>query len=297
MTIFDEAARADLRPIGAILGELRSFEGPVQAALIEALGLIDTKPQTVAAADRAQAEIIAILHAHQHRAAAFLKVYHRITVAVTAAIEQGRLTPRLFFDRLPGRFAERHFDGLKAELGLDTTSDAATYQLWRPSFAFDNLAPAATPLGRKPPLAHFTVGMCCHINLDLAVALDETIRELGIANQPSVLAEVERGHNFVDSILAEEVERSMAMLAAELDCPMSKRIIEAGAVNQAGQQSMVTIRRWRHETFPNALRLCAAPSEAERAQLRREIYLAGARKTVRLLNRMPSVIEGTLSRQ
>jgi hypothetical protein len=85
------------------------------------------------------------------------------------------------------------------------------------------------------------------------------------------------------------------MLAAEMDCPMSKRIIEAGAVDQVGQQSMATIRRWRQRTFPNALRLCTAEGEEERAQVRADIYRAGARKTVLLFNTLPSLIEGTLS--
>ena len=57
------------------------------------------------------------------------------------------LTPKPFFERLDGKFAERHFDGVKVELGLDTTTDAARYGLWRPSFAFDNLAPATPRSG------------------------------------------------------------------------------------------------------------------------------------------------------
>jgi hypothetical protein len=294
MDLFDEAARADLRPIRAILGPLNGFEPSVAAALVKALPGIDTTPQSIVAADRAQNQVIEIFDAHRHLGSAFLKVYHGITVAVMEALDGGRLTPRVFFERLPGRFAERHFDGLKAELGLDTTSDAARYQLWRPSFALDNLQPDDTPLGRRPPLAHFTVGMCCHINLDLAVALDETIRELGVTDA-AVLDEVERGHNFVDTILAEKVAHSTEMLAAELDCPMSKRIIETGAVKLVGEQSMATIRRWRQKTFPNALKLSAAPSDEARAQIRAEIYRAGARKTVLLFNTLESLIEGTLN--
>ena len=296
MQLFDEAARADLRPIGEVLGPLRGFDPKLAAALVEALGHIDTTPQTVIAADRAQAQVIDLLAQHGHHSAAFLAVYHGITVAVIEAMDDGRLTPRFFFERLPGRFAERHFDGLKAELGLDTTSDAAKYELWRPSFAFDNLEPdEKTPLGTKPPLAHFTVGMCCHINLDLAVALDETIRELGLEGEPVVLEEIERGHNFVDTILAEKVGRSTELLARDFDCPMSKKIIAAGAVESAGAQTMGTIRRWRAETFPQALRLSAAKTEVERAGIRAEIYQAGARRTVRLFNTLPGLIAATLS--
>ena len=296
MKLFDEAAGADLRPIAEILGPPRGFPPAVARALTEALAGIDSTPQSIGAADRAQLQILAILDEHRHHAAAFLKVYQGITAAVIEAIGQGRLTPRAFFERLPGRFAERHFDGLKAELGLDTASDAARYQLWRPSLALDNLdPPPGSPLAAKPALAHFTVGMCIHINLDLAVALDETIRELGLAGQPRVLEEVERGHNFVDTILAEQVERSTEILAREHDCPMSRRIIEQGAVHQVGEQSMATIRRWRAKTFPNALRLSAAASDSERAELRQEIYRAGARKTVMLFNALPHLIEGTLT--
>lgn len=295
MELFDEAARTDLRPIGAILGSLHGFDPPTAAALVEALRHIDTRPQTITAADRAQRQLTEVLVAHGHRAAAFLKVYHGITVAVMEALDRGDLTPRSFFERLAGRFAERHFDGLKAELSLDTSSDAALYELWRPSFAFDNLdSDPTTPLGTKPPLSHFTVGMCCHINFDLAVALDETIRELGIAEQPAVLAEVERGHNFVDTLLADKVQRSTELLANEFDCPLSKKIIESGAIAAMGQQSMAAIRRWRAATFPHALRLSTARSDAEREAIRLEIYRSGARKTVRLFNNLPTVIEGTL---
>lgn len=295
MELFDAAARPDLRPIAAVLGALPAFEPRMHATLVAALREIDTRPQHITTADRAQGQLIDVLVANGHRAAAFLMVYHGITVAVIEALAAGRLTPRPFFERLAGRFAERHFDGLKAELGLDTESDAARYQLWRPSFALDNLGPgAAGPLATKPPMAHFTVGMCCHINLDLAVALDETIRELGYAGDAAALAQIEAGHNFVDTILAEKVEQSTAMLAAEMDCPMSKTIIAGGAVKAVGDVSMAMIRRWRARTFPQALQLAAANTDAERAALRAEIYRAGARKTVRLFNTLESLVEGTL---
>ena len=294
--LFDDAAKPDLQPIRAILGPPRGFDAKTAAALTEALQRIDNRPTTIEAADRAQGQLIDVLLAHDHRAAAFLLVYHGITVAVQAAVERGTLGPKAFFDRLDGRFAERHFDGLKVELGLDTTTDAATFGLWRPSFAFDNLeAQPGTQLALKPPMAHFTVGMCCHINFDLACALDETIRELGFADNPTVLAEIERGHNYVDTILTEQVERSMELLSREMDCPMSRKIIEAGAVKTVGEVSMSMIRRWRAKTFVHAMQLCRAKDETERAAVRAEIYRAGARKTVRLFNTLPSLIEGTLS--
>jgi hypothetical protein len=110
-----------------------------------------------------------------------------------------------------------------------------------------------------------------------------------------VLQEVERGHEFVDTILEEKVAASTELLAAEMDCPMSKRIIEAGAVRQVGEQSMATIRRWRKKTFPNALALATAAGDEERARVRAEIYRAGARKTVLLFNTLPDLIQGTLS--
>jgi hypothetical protein len=75
---------------------------------------------------------------------------------------------------------------------------------------------------------------------------------------------------------------------------MSKKIIEAGAVKTVGAVSMAMIRRWRAKTFVHALQLCRAKDDAERAQLRREIYKAGARKTVRLFDTLPNLIEGTL---
>jgi hypothetical protein len=293
--LFAEAAQPDLKPIEAIIGTPRGFDEPTAAALRRALPQIDTAPTSIRAADDAQQQLIDVFRAHGHHGAAFLIVYHGITVAVLDAVERGDLGPRAFFERLDGRFAERHFDGVKVELGLDTTSDAARYNLWAPSFALDNIAPdPSTPLGMKAAMAHFTVGMCCHINFDLACALDETIRELGFASDPAALAEIERGHNFVDTILAEQVERSTELLATEMACPMSRKIRDSGAVKTVGEVSMAMIRRWRAKTFVHAMQLCRAPDEAARAQIRAEIYKAGARKTVRLFNTLPSLVEGTL---
>jgi hypothetical protein len=284
----------DLPSIESAIGAPHGFDGATAAALRAALPAIDTQPTSIRAADHAQQQLIDLFHAHDHRGAAFLEVYHGITVAVIEAIERGALTPARFFERLAGRFAERHFDGVKAELGLDTTSDAARYQLWAPSFALDNIPASETPLGIKAPMAHFTVGMCCHINFDLACALDETIRELGDPGDAAALAEIERGHNFVDTILAEKVENSCALLAARMGCPMSQKILESGAVKTLGEVSMTMIRRWRAKTFVHALQLAGAPDEAARAEIRREIYRSGARKTVRLFGSLGPLVEGTL---
>jgi hypothetical protein len=293
--LFDDAAKPDLQPIEAFLGAPRGFDDRTARALAEALPAIDTRPQTIEAADHAQHQLIELLRAHGHRAAAFLEVYHGITVAVIDALARGTLTPRPFFVRLAGKFAERHFDGVAVELGRGAATDAAIYGLWRPSFAFDCLEPGSgAALGTKPPMAHFTVGMCCHINFDLACALDETIRELGYAGDAAALAEIERGHNHVDAILTEKVEQSCELLATKMDCPMSKKIIESGAVKTVGAVSMAMIRRWRAKTFVHALQLSRAESAEQRAAIRAEIYKAGARKTVRLFNTLPSLIEGTL---
>jgi hypothetical protein len=293
--LFDDAAKPDLQTIEAIIGAPRGFDADVSTALRHELPRIDTAPTSIRAADHAQEQLIKVLSEHHHHAAAFLLVYHGITVAVIEAIERSALTPRRFFERLAGRFAERHFDGVKAELDLAAVCDAARFQLWAPSFALDNLiADPRTALGLKAPMAHFTVGMCCHINFDLACALDETIRELGYSRDDAALAEIERGHNLVDTILADKVEASAELLAAEMACPMSKKILEAGAVNTVGEVSMAMIRRWRAKTFVHALQLCRAPDESARVAIRVGIYRAGARKTVRLFNTLPSLIEGTL---
>jgi len=136
--------------------------------------------------------------------------------------------------------------------------------------------------------------MCCHINFDLACALDETIRELGYTNDKAALEEIEAGHNFVDTILADKVEHSTELLAGTMDCPMSKKILASGAVKTVGEVSMAMIRRWRAKTFVHALQLVAAPSEQARAAVRDDIYRAGARKTVRMFNTLPGLIEGTM---
>jgi hypothetical protein len=264
------------------------FDPKIAAALREALPAIDTQPKNIAAADRAQSQLIELLVAHGHLAAAFLEVYHGITVAVSDALDRGVLGPRPFFERLDGKFAERHIDGIKAELGIGPETDAHRFGLWKPSFSYDNSSAVAAPM------AHFTVGMCCHINFDLATSLDETIRELGFENDAAVLAEIERGHNYVDTILHEQVERSCELLAEKFGCPMSKSIIEKGAVKTVGDVSMAMIRRWRAKTFVYAMQLCKA-TEAEREAIRLDIYRAGAKKTVRLFGMLPSLVEGTLA--
>jgi hypothetical protein len=265
------------------------FDSKVAAALKDALPAIDTQPKTIAAADRAQSQLIDLLVAHDHLSAAFLEVYHGITVAVNDALDAGKLGPRPFFERLDGKFAERHFDGIKAELGLGPDTDAHRFGLWKPSFAYDNNTTAT-----RAPMAHFTVGMCCHINFDLATSLDETIRELGFEHDDAVLAEIERGHNYVDTILHEQVERSCGLLADKFDCAMSKAIIERGAVKTVGEVSMAMIRRWRAKTFVYAMQLCKA-TDAERETIRHEIYRSGAKKTVRLFGMLPALVEGTLA--
>lgn len=287
--LFDAAAKPDLRPVQTFLSTPHNFDDTTETALRGALPRIDTQPQTIATADRAQGQLIDLLVEHRHLSAAFLEVYHGITVAVNDALERGLLGPKAFFSRLDGKFAERHFDGIKAELGIGPVTDAHRFGLWKPSFAYDNSAHAV-----KPAMAHFTVGMCCHINFDLAVALDETIRELGYAHDDAVLAEIERGHNYVDTILQQQVERSCEVLADKFDCPMSKAIIDKGAVKTVGEVSMSMIRRWRAKTFVYAMQLCRATDE-QREAIRMDIYRAGARKTVRLFNTLPALVEGTLA--
>src|SRR5438105_4466640 len=103
--LFDDAAKPDLQPIQAFLGAPRTFDAAMTAALSRALPDIDTRPQSIVAADRAQQQLIDLLRAHDHHAAAFLMVYHGITVAVIEALERGALGPKPFFERLAGRFA------------------------------------------------------------------------------------------------------------------------------------------------------------------------------------------------
>jgi hypothetical protein len=257
----------------------------LRADLIDALAHLDTAPKSIVAADRAQSELLAVLERHRHPAGAFLRVYHGITVAVLAALEGGELGPRAFFERLAGRFAEKHFDGVKAWLGLDHASDAARYRLWARSFAFDDA-------GARPAvaMAHFLVGMSCHINCDLAVSLEETIREQGHARDRMMIDAIERGHDYVDSILAREVAASMDALADDLGCPLSRLIVDARLVPLAGRAAMDVIRPWRARTFPAARRLLAAPTPAALRHERARIYRDGLRTTDELFAVLPRLV-------
>jgi hypothetical protein len=279
----------------------RGARFPVALAndLARELARIDTAPRSILAADRAQGELLAVFDRHGHAAGSFLRIYHGITVAVIAALEDRSLVPRPFFERLAGRFAEKHFDGVKAALGLDTTSDAARYRLWEPSLAFDNkdawsLAdggePAGPVLALDVPLAHFLVGMSCHINFDLAVSLEETIRELELQGDPEALDQIERGHDFVDSILAEQVQSSLNVLADVLGCPLSRLIVDANLIPLAGGMAMDVIRTWRARTFPAARLLLAAPTADARRRRQEFIYSEGARTTAELFELLPDLM-------
>ena len=267
-----------------------AFPPALDAELRRVLPQLDTAPQSIDAADRAQTELLAIYDRHGHAARSFLRVYHGITVAVIEALDAGDLTPRRFFERLAGRFAEKYFDGVKAALGLDTTSDAARHGLWEPSFAFDNTGSTGVGDAVDVPLAHFLVGMSCHINFDLAVALAETIVELGYAGDPLALDEIERGHEFVDAILARQVSASMEALADGLGCPLSRMIVDAQLVPFAGPLAMDVIRRWRARTFPAARRMLAARTAGARRRLRDELYRDGARTTAELFELLPTLV-------
>lgn len=140
------------------------------------------------------------------------------------------------------------------------------------------------------PLAHFLVGMSCHINLDLAVSLEETIRELGLDGDPETLDEIERGHDLVDSILAEQVQSSLTALADVLGCPLSRLLVDAKLVPLAGGMAMDMIRGWRARTFPAARQLLAAPTAEARRQRRERIYREGARTIVELFELLPAVM-------
>jgi hypothetical protein len=285
---------SDLHDVSPLRARASGFGPALAADLVAVLERIDTAPKTITAADQAQQQLLEILAAHQHPSAAFLDVYHGITVAVIAALHAQRLGPAFFFQRLAGRFAERHFDGLKAELGMPTDSDAGRFALWHPSFAFDNLPPSQRLSSGQAPLAHFLVGMCVHINLDLAVALADTMRELGIDARSPLLHDIERGHNFVDTILAEHVAQSIDLLADGMGCPLSRLIRDAGAVPLAADLSMAVIRQWRGKTFPDALRLLAATNEHERAHVREDIYGAGKRMLQLLFDVLPDLMRLTV---
>lgn len=132
--------------------------------------------------------------------------------------------------------------------------------------------------------------MSCHINFDLAVSLEETIRELGLEGDPETLDQIERGHDLVDSILAEQVQSSLSALADVLGCPLSRMIVDAKLVPLAGGMAMDVIRRWRARTFPAARQLLAAPTVDARRRRRELIYREGARTTAELFELLPDLV-------
>ncbi len=126
------------------------------------------------------------------------------------------------------------------------------------------------------------------------MSLEETIRELGLEGDPEALDAIERGHDFVDSILAEQVQSSLNALADGLGCPLSRLIVDAEIAPLAGGMAMDVIRRWRARTFPAARQLLAAPTADARRRQRESIYREGARTTAELFELLPDLMRMVL---
>lgn len=97
------------RDVTGIMNRGAHFPVVLANDLTRALAWIDTAPRSIIAADRAQSELLAVFDRHGHAAGSFLRIYHGITVAVITALDNGSLVPGPLFERLAGRFAEKHF--------------------------------------------------------------------------------------------------------------------------------------------------------------------------------------------
>jgi len=74
--LFDESGKAGSQPIQAFLGPPRGFPAATAAAITSALVRSTRGRRPSVSADRAQHQLFELLRAHDHRAAAFLMVYH-----------------------------------------------------------------------------------------------------------------------------------------------------------------------------------------------------------------------------
>jgi hypothetical protein len=120
----------------------------------------------------------------------FLATYLRTTVAVGAAVADGRFEDPGWVDRWDVAFAGLYLDSFDAALAGEPVSRA-----WRPSFE--------APLELRP-VRRVLLGINAHINYDLPQALLAVIGESDFQD-PLLMARRRRDHERIDGVLAARV--------------------------------------------------------------------------------------------
>lgn len=131
----------------------------------------------------------------------FLGTYRRTTLAVEAAIGDGRFEDPGWVAEWDAAFALLYLDALDARL----SGRVRVPRPWR--LAFD--APASLP-----PLRHVLLGINAHVNYDLPQALLAMIPDADFAD-PGLLGRRRRDHERIDGVLSDRVAAEDEELAAK----------------------------------------------------------------------------------
>lgn len=121
---------------------------------------------------------------------AFLATYHRTTLAVGAALDNGLFEDPVWVERWDVAFAELYLEALDAHLSGHDPS-----RPWRVAFG------ATRGL---PPLGHVLLGVNAHVNFDLPQALLAVVSDTDFVDA-ALMAMRRRDHERIDTVLAGRV--------------------------------------------------------------------------------------------
>lgn len=159
------------------------------------------QPQIITNIDQIIDELNGIIEwsiEHNSRIGYFAILYHRVTCRIKEGIEQNEFEDGKRMERLDIIFAERYINAWKKWI----TEEAPTHS-WEAAFN-------ATKDSTTIILQHLLLGINAHINLDLGIATDKTMKE------KTCIEDILHDFDTINSILAslvDEVEKDLSKVS------------------------------------------------------------------------------------
>lgn len=181
----------------------------------------------------------------------FLACYRLMTSSMISAVEHGEFADPEWVDRLLGRFAEHYFAALIAYDEEPALAPAA----WRR--AHDSC--------RDPEvwtIQRLLLGINAHINVDLALTLDELLRSEWHELPPPLRAQREADFHLVNEIISRsaDIVQDEVLEAAVPSLGMLDVLLGRGDEFMASR----LLFTWRDHAWQNTLRLVEAVDQEER---------------------------------
>jgi len=172
-------------------------------------------PRTVDEALEALQEVSQKLRPLHDSRAIFPEVYSIITEKVADEIHHptGLFWEPTFIARLAGCFAERYLDTLRCSIEHRPQDCEA----WAVAYGCN------TDL-ELVALQHAALGICAHINFDLALGIYRTIEDLGASKKPFLLRRFKHDHDQVNHILAQSFRPALERMIDAYGCRTSHLI-------------------------------------------------------------------------